>query len=71
MRPALPNTSAGVRIFSAPRRSGGIRSVFLATHGKAVRGQCRELLESVGYCIQSLDGASFEDSDEFLAFAPD
>jgi FkbM family methyltransferase len=45
--------------------------LFLATHGEAVRFYCRDLLGSAGYCMQSLGHLSFEESDEFLAFAPD
>jgi FkbM family methyltransferase len=42
-------------------------TIFLATHGAEIQGECRSFLESLGYQIQSLDGVNVEVSSKLLA----
>jgi FkbM family methyltransferase len=41
--------------------------IFLATHGSEIRRDCRQLLASFGYHLESISGKCFEDEDEFIA----
>jgi FkbM family methyltransferase len=43
--------------------------IFLATHGTQVHEQCCDLLKSVGYQLEGLDGASIAQCDELIAYA--
>lgn len=41
--------------------------IFLATHGAQVHRRCCDLLASLGYSLQALDGCAVEDTDEIIA----
>lgn len=42
-------------------------TIFLATHGDDIQRECRQLLSSFGYKLESINGRSIEESDEILA----
>lgn len=41
--------------------------LFLATHGRKVHSECCAFLDSIGYCVSSLDGLPVETTDELVA----
>ncbi len=44
-------------------------TIFLATHGKDIHRQCCELLQSLGYTLEPISGATVDQADEILAYA--
>jgi FkbM family methyltransferase len=45
-------------------------TLFLATHGKEIHGDCCRLLASLGYELRSLDRRDLEESEEVLGVRP-
>jgi hypothetical protein len=43
-------------------------TVFLATHARVIHQECCDLLSSLGYSFQAIDGKSVEQSKEILAY---
>jgi FkbM family methyltransferase len=43
-------------------------TVFLATHGRVIHRRCCDLLSSLGYSFQAIDGKNLEQSKEILAY---
>ena len=46
-------------------------TIFLATHGQDVHRESCNLLESLGYKLQPIDGKALTECDELLAVAPE